>query len=238
MDETLARCRERGLRGWLVPGTRRKTWEEVLALGRAHRDVHIALGLHPYFVKEHRDEDLEELDELLGLPEVCALGECGLDATLPDMQRQKSLLIGQVEIALRRQLPVILHSRKTHSELLGILKAYLPVAAVVHAFSGSVQEMEAFVQRGVMLGVGPVIVWPRATKTCAAIAAAPLTSLLLETDAPDMPLPGQAKGQASPVGLLQVFERLCQLRPESPKEIAQQLWCNSERFLGCVLSAS
>lgn len=94
-------------------------------------------------------------------------------------------------------------------------------------FSGSLQQAERFVQLGYKIGVGGTITYPRASKTRDVIAKLPLASLLLETDAPDMPLNG-FQGQANrPEQAARVFAVLCELRSEPADEIAEVLLNNT-----------
>lgn len=138
------------------------------------------------------------------------------------------MLDEQLKLAKRYDLPVILHSRRTHDKLAMHLKRHdLPRTGVVHGFSGSLQQAERFVQLGYKIGVGGTITYPRASKTRDVIAKLPLASLLLETDAPDMPLNG-FQGQANrPEQAARVFAVLCELRPEPADEIAQALLNNT-----------
>ena len=126
------------------------------------------------------------------------------------------------------ELPVILHSRRTHDKLAMHLKRHaLPRTGVVHGFSGSVQQAERFVQLGYKIGVGGTITYPRASKTREVMAQLPLDSLLLETDAPDMPLNGFQGQPNRPEQAVRVFDVLCELRPEPEDEIAEVLLNNT-----------
>ncbi len=127
-------------------------------------------------------------------------------------------------------LPVILHSRRTHDKLALHLRRHdLPRCGVVHAFAGSLQQAQAFIKLGYAIGVGGTITYDRASKTRHTIAELPLDALLLETDAPDMPLHGFQGEPNRPERARLVWEALCDLRPESPEEIADALWNNSQR---------
>ena len=227
-------CQDKSIDLIVVPATRRSAWERVIQLCSQYQLLQPALGLHPYFLSEHEESDLEGLDRYLTrfASTVVAVGEVGLDATVENLVRQQFFLEGQLALASKHRLPVILHSRKMHSRLCKSLKSYDLVGGVVHAFSGSSQELLRFVSLGMNIGVGSVITWPRSSKTCSAIQSAPLSSLVLETDAPDMPVVGEAKGQSTPLNVLRVFESLCQIREESPGYLASALWENSLRLFG------
>ena len=234
-NELLVRCEQAGIELIVVPGTVREGWRKILLLCSQFKSLRPALGLHPYFVNEHHEVDLEVLDQQLmdDSSSVVAVGEIGLDAHVNDMPRQQYFFESQLSLAEKHKLPVIIHSRKMHSQLVGVLKRYAITGGVVHAFSGSRQEMEQFVALGLKIGVGSVITWPRSTKTRAAIQSAPLESLVLETDSPDMPIVGQGKGQSTPLNVIPIFESLCMLRSESPEELGVALWNNSLSLYRC-----
>lgn len=194
-----------------------------------------ALGLHPIVVEEHTQQSLEELDALLATrPEkVIAIGEIGLDLYRdnPQFERQQELLDAQLKMAKRYDLPVLLHSRRTHDKLAMQLKKHnLPRTGVVHGFAGSLQQAQRFIDLGYCIGVGGTITYPRASKTRDVMAQLPLASLLLETDAPDMPLNGFQGQPNRPERAAKVFATLCELRPEAPDVIANALFHNTQRL--------
>ncbi len=162
-----------------------------------------------------------------------AIGEIGLDLYRDDPQfdKQQRFLEAQLKLAKAYQLPVILHSRRTHDKLAQILRRYdLPRRGVVHGFAGSLQQAQAFIKLGYAIGIGGTITYERASKTRQTVAQLPLSSLLLETDAPDMPLQGFQGQPNRPERARQVWEVLCSLREESPEEIADALWHNSQQL--------
>ncbi|MFT7373124.1 MAG: TatD DNase family protein [Oleiphilaceae bacterium] len=234
-DLLLASCQEAAIDLIVVPATVSSGWDKIVALCRRYQQLRPALGLHPYFIAAHKDVHLAELDQYLARysTSVVAVGEIGLDAFVDDISRQQYFFESQLYLASKYRLPVILHSRKTHSHLMKCLKKGCFFGGVVHAFSGSKQELEQFVTFGLKIGVGGVITWPNSTKTRKAIQYAPLDSLVLETDSPDMPVVGEAKGQSTPLNVLRVFESLCGLRRESPEELSVALWRNSLALYGC-----
>ncbi|MGL4429651.1 MAG: TatD family hydrolase, partial [Silvania sp.] len=191
-----------------------------------------ALGLHPIVIEHHTDDCLDQLQQTLDKrpQKVVAVGEIGLDLYRDDPQfaKQEYLLEAQLKLAKRYDLPVILHSRRTHDTLAMHLKRQnLPRTGVVHGFSGSLQQAERFVQLGYKIGVGGTITYPRASKTRDVMARLPLDALLLETDAPDMPLNGFQGQPNRPEQAVRVFEVLCELRPEPEEVIADVLYRNT-----------
>jgi TatD DNase family protein len=234
-DDLLADAAKVGVKKILIPGVSRETWPRLYQLARKHRTLVPAYGLHPYFLSEHKQQDIDQLADWARRPECVAVGECGLDWAMaqPDKARQIALFEGQLELAKSLQKPIILHVRKAHPEVLQRLKQSRPEAGgVVHAFSGSLGLAEDYIRRGFKLGIGGVITYPRAHRTRETVSRLPLTSMLLETDAPDMPLSGEQGRRNTPQRVAWVFRQLCQLRTEPPAQIAAKIWDNSCRLFG------
>ncbi|XUA18729.1 TatD family hydrolase [Citrobacter sp. OP27] len=243
IEHSLMLAAQAGVTNIVIPATEASRFERVLSLTAEHAPLYAALGLHPIVIEKHTDESLAQLETLLARkpPKLVAVGEIGLDLYRDDPQfdKQQALLDEQLKLAKRYDLPVILHSRRTHDKLAMHLKRHnLPCTGVVHGFAGSLQQAQRFIQLGYKIGVGGTITYPRANKTRDAIAQLPLSALVLETDAPDMPLNG-FQGQANrPERAAQVFESLCELRSESPVEIANSLADNTERLFPALLFTS
>lgn len=228
-----------GVEKILVVATEAARFERVLALAADYAALYAALGMHPMFIEQHTDEDLELLERrLASRPEkLVAIGEIGLDLYRedPQFERQQALLDAQLRLAKRYDLPVILHSRRTHDKLAMQLKRHqLPRTGVVHGFAGSLQQAQRFIALGYKIGVGGTITYPRASKTRDVMAQLPLSSLLLETDAPDMPLNGFQGQPNRPERAACVFETLCELRPEPAAEIADTLFANTIELFGDI----
>ncbi|WP_312412705.1 metal-dependent hydrolase [Pseudescherichia sp.] len=230
--QSLARASAAGVEAVIVPAVEAAHFSRVLALAERFESVYAALGLHPIVIENHTPECIDRLaDQLAARPtRLVAVGEIGLDLYREDPQfdKQEQLLDEQLKLAKRYDLPVILHSRRTHDKLAMHLKRHsLPRTGVVHGFAGSLQQAQRFIEMGYRIGVGGTITYPRASKTRDVIARLPLTALLLETDAPDMPLNGFQGEPNRPEQAARVFSTLCELRPEPPDEIAATLLDNT-----------
>ncbi|NVK42233.1 MAG: TatD family hydrolase [Oceanospirillaceae bacterium] len=234
-DTALSEARAAGVREILVPGVTAANWDRVERLCAGDDKLYPALGLHPCFLSEHRPEHLERLAERLAMGAARAVGEIGLDFFIEDADRdaQQYYLDGQLELAARFDLPVLLHVRKAHDQVLKALRqAGLERGGIVHAFSGSEQQAQQYIELGFCLGFGGAISYDRATKLRRLAATLPLASLALETDAPDMPLADWRDQPNRPQRVRDVFRILCELRPEPPDEIAGQTTANAHRILG------
>lgn len=229
-----------GVMAIVVPAIDVASIDRVLRLGARYPALYMALGLHPIVIESHQDAHLDQLEAALAArPErLVAVGEIGLDLYRedPHFDRQEAILDAQLKLAKRYDLPVILHSRRTHDKLAMHLKRQdLPRTGVVHGFAGSLQQAQRFVEMGYKIGVGGTITYPRASKTRDVMAQLPLSALLLETDAPDMPLNGFQGQPNRPEQAARVFATLCELRDEPADEIADALLHNTRTLFNLPL---
>ena len=234
LPQVLMCSENQGVSRWIVPAISSANWARLPVLHQQYPNLYYAFGLHPWFLANETDQALIELELLLqqrpaGL---VAIGECGLDGAIEvPMSLQITMLEKQLALASEYQLPVILHSRKAHNELLRIVKQFkLPPGGVWHAFSGSRQQAEQFIELGFMLGIGGVITYPRAEKTRKAVAKLPVESLLLETDGPTMPLFQRQGARNEPAYIPEVLAELSLLRQTSPDELADAIERNVEKM--------
>ncbi len=230
-----------GVEQIIVPAVTADRFAGIVQLAHDHPPIFAALGLHPLYVAQHQEADLALLEDYLQQrnSKLVAVGEIGLDLymEMPMLERQQWLLTEQLRLAKQYTLPVILHSRRSHDQLAAMLrKAQLPATGVVHGFAGSLSQAEAFVRLGYTIGVGGTITYERAQKTRRVMAELPLSSLLLETDAPDMPLQGYQGQPNRPERAAEVFKVLCELRSESPEQIANALYDNTQRVFSLTSS--
>ncbi len=238
LSDVFNRAYNAGVDKFIVPGCGVFNWDRVEAIANNYKGVSFSLGIHPHFIEsyiteQHCEPDLQRLDERLSSqPDKCiAIGECGLDFyhSREKESLQKYLFTAQVRLADKYRLPLILHCRKAHQEIIKILKAeQVSYGGVIHAFSGSVQQAMEYIKLGFYIGVGGVITYPRAKKTRETISQLPLTALVLETDSPDMPLFGHQGEKNHPGNIQYIFDTLVTLRNESKQTIATQLYNSSE----------
>lgn len=236
--EHFQRCLEVGVERILIPSVGEKNWQTVSALAHQFpQHVYYSLGFHPYFLAQYPNEkEWLELERLLQSKDshCLALGECGLDWQIEvGRELQIKVFQRQINLASEHQLPLILHARKSHADLIRLLKlAKFRYGGIVHGFSGSKQQAEEWIALGFKIGVGGVITYPRANKTRRAIELLPIESLVLETDAPDMPING-FQGQANhPQRLPLILQELANLKQLDSEDIAPILWANSMNVLG------
>ena len=219
----LADCRAQGVSRIVVPGIVASGWDNLLQVCRQHKGLYPALGLHPVYLDEHGADDLKMLQQrLVDAPDVVAVGEIGLDFFLPDLDRQRQIELfeAQLTIANTAELPVILHVRKAHDQVISILKRFRPKGGIVHAFNGSLEQAQQYIGLGFKLGFGGMITYERSKKLRSLAKQLPLESLVLETDAPDMSGQPCRGKRNSPQYLPQYLAALAELRGEPAEHVA------------------
>ena len=185
-------------------------------------------------MQAHQDSDIELLAQAVETHRPVAIGEIGLDFFLNghDKDAQMALFEAQIHLAIKFELPVILHVRKAHDEVLKVLRQAEGLkGGIVHACNGSMQQAEFYMQQGFLFGVGGAVTYPRAQKLQRLFTELPLSSIVLETDAPDMPLAGHQGERNSPEMIPQVLEKLAEIRDESARDIAKVTSSNCLKLL-------
>lgn len=227
--EVLEQASRAGVLNLIVPGVSAASWPRQMAVADKFAQVSNAFGLHPYFLQQFQQQDLSELASRLQSSNVVAVGECGIDGTVANIPLQQEVFYQQVVLANRFHLPLIIHHRKSHHLILGVFKRLKPQwGGVIHAFSGSINDAQKYLSLGFKLGCGGVITYERAAKTRDVFCRINLEDILLETDAPDMPLHGYQGLRNEPKQVVRVAQVLALLRQQSIEEIAKVTSANAK----------
>jgi TatD DNase family protein len=225
----------------IYPAVELGNFAAVRSLAHALADSY-ALGIHPLYVPQAAMDDLLRLDDALAEhkddPRLVAVGEIGLDFFVPalcepDMrEKQTHFYRAQLKLAVKHSLPVILHVRRSADQLLKGLREIAVPGGIAHAFNGSQQQAQQFVNRGFALGFGGGMTYERATQLRQLAISLPLEALVLETDAPDIPphwlyvtteqrAAGVPQGVNSPAELPRIGTVLADLRGMPADALAQ-----------------
>ncbi|WP_226507374.1 TatD family hydrolase [Pseudomonas sp. MWU16-30317] len=240
----LAQAQALGIERVVVLGVEHGNWQRVWDGVKADARLCAALGMHPVYLDTHRPEHLEQLREwlerLAGDPQLCAVGEFGLDYYLPELDRehQQALFEAQLQLAADFELPALLHVRRSHAPVTAALKRFkLKRAGVIHAFSGSREEAREYLKLGFKLGLGGAATWPQALRLRKVIAELPLDSVVLETDSPDM-APAMFPGvRNSPVHLPAICEALAEIMGCTADALAEASSANACELFGWDIEA-
>lgn len=230
--DVLKRAADAGVTWIVAPAVTAASWPTLKAVADAYPQVIPAYGLHPMFLDAHRSEHLTQLRDWIDTERPCAVGECGLDHWVGDLdpQQQREILIGQLKLAREFDLPVVLHARKALDEVMGLLRRIGGLRGVLHSFSGSQQQAEQLCDMGFLLGIGGPVTYARASRLRSIVRTLPIEYLLLETDAPDQPDSGIRGLRNEPARLLEILRVIAQLRGQSPEHIARHTTANAQRL--------
>lgn len=232
----------------VIPAVQASNFDTVRLLAHQYGDVY-ALGIHPMYTPQATEADLPTLDAQLHQhrsdPRLVAVGEIGLDGFVQglDMARQQLFYKAQLRLAQQHDLPVILHVRRSADLLLQGLRQTSVKGGIAHAFNGSLQQAQQFIDMGFKLGFGGALTYDRALQLRRLAVELPLSALVLETDSPDIPPhwlyvtsqqreAGVAQGRNTPEQVPRIAQVLAELRGVSVEEVQQATTENVRQVLG------
>jgi TatD DNase family protein len=228
-DAVVAAARQAGVDTIIVPSVAVGNFADVRDCCARYPGCLPAYGIHPMYTPQAAEGDLLVLREWLRRERPVAVGEIGLDHFVAglDPARQAFFFVEQLKLAREFELPVLLHVRRAIDPILRELRRYRVRGGIAHAFNGSRQQADAFINLGFKLGFGGAMTWQRATRLRALAAQLPRDSIVLETDAPDIPPEfaprSRPEGRArnEPVLLPDIAETLSQLWEMPLAEVAK-----------------
>jgi TatD DNase family protein len=203
-------------------GTDPETSRNSVALADKHDCIYATVGIHPHDAQKYNHKVAEELQQLIAHDKVVAVGEIGLDfyRDLSPRKVQRKVFRWQLEMAVEKKLPVVVHTRESFREAVDIVREYasdLP-GGVFHCFPGTIAEAEAVIAIGFHIGIGGVVTYPGA-KMAEVAARVPLSSILLETDCPYLaPVPYRGKIN-QPAYIRYIRDKIAELRGITPDEV-------------------
>jgi TatD DNase family protein len=231
-EAVCARARAAGVAVEVVPAVTAASFPALAALCRGRDDLFAGYGLHPLFLDQHADADLERVREYCERERAVAVGECGLDFYVEglDAERQRQLFDAQLVLARELDLPLILHARRAVDEVIMRLRRVGGLRGVVHSFSGSEEQARQLFRLGFHLGIGGPVTYERAQRLRRIVASMPLEYLLLESDAPDQPNASLRGARNEPASIVEVAEVVAGLRASSRDDIAAATTANALRL--------
>lgn len=227
-------CRQLGISNFIVPSIKCSRWKNLFELSNKHREIIPAIGLHPYFIKEHELIDLDLLEQEINNNPLLLIGETGLDFYRKDLdiEKQKKFFAEHLAMAREYKRTIIIHARKSHEQVIAMIKASGVQGGIIHAFNGSYEQAKQYMKYDFKFGFGGAMTYNSATKLRKLVTRLPLNSILLETDAPDM-RPGfiSKEENNSPIYLPKILDVIFELRKESPFDIEEQLFQNTQKII-------
>lgn len=225
----------------VIPAVAVGNFDTVRGLAAASPNASYALGIHPICVPQASEDDLVELRRQVEAsmldPNFVAIGEIGLDYFIPLLcepamrVKQEHFLRAQLRIARDFGLPVLTHVRRSQDQVLKHLRQIRPPGGIAHAFNGSFQQAQTFIDLGFHLGFGGAMTFTRALQIRRLAAQLPLESLVLETDAPDIAPAWIHPGRNSPEQLPRIGVTLAELRAIDVDAVRAACAANARRAI-------
>ncbi|AIQ50666.1 TatD family hydrolase [Paenibacillus sp. FSL R7-0331] len=224
----------------IITGTSlRNSLEASRFAGRYPGKLYATAGVHPHDAKSCSEETMAKLKELAALPQVVAIGECGLDYNRDFSPRdiQRKWFAEQIRLALELNMPLFLHEREAFSDFMAILKEHSVQKAVVHCFTGTQSELKAYIEMGLYIGITGWICDERRGKHLRELVRMiPLNRLMIETDAPFL-TPRDLKekpkdGRNEPAFLPHILQSIARCTGRTAEEVAKATTETAAEFFG------
>ena len=207
-----------------------KTSLESIELAKKYAKIYATAGWHPH---DATTFDGKELKKLLSYEKVVAVGEIGLDyfRNLSPKNIQKKVFREQVEIAMEHDLPIVVHDRNAHKDVMEILTELAPKKIVFHCYSGDYTMSQKIIEMGWHISFTGVVTFDRA-KYYSIIKDLPDDKFFVETDAPFLtPKPHRGKRNRSEY-VKHIIREIGEIRMKTPNEIAEITTRNAKKFFG------
>ncbi|HEY74203.1 MAG TPA: TatD family hydrolase [Thermoflexia bacterium] len=221
-DAVIQRARDAGLTAILNVGTNLASSKAAVALAQQHDFIYAAVGIHPHDARHVNERVLDQLRVLTRHPQVVAIGEIGLDYYRDRSPRpaQRQAFAEQLALAAEVELPVIIHSREAHDDVMEQLREWNG-SGVLHSYSGGPERLDEVLELGFYVSISGPVTFPKADRLREAAAAAPLERLLVETDCPFL-TPVPRRGRRNEPALVQrVVEAVARARGVPAETVAQ-----------------
>ena len=233
-ETLLEEMKQNGVGGILNMSSDYASMNKTVELTKKYSFIYGALGIHPENADEYNEEVKNEMIAYLKDDKIRAIGEVGLDYywdSNPPKEVQISVLKDQYEIARSLDLPIILHDREAHEDIMKIAKEYKDVISIFHSYSGSVEMAREIVKIGGYIGISGVLTFKNARKLPDVVKEISLDRLLIETDAPYMaPVPYRGKRNRSDY-LYAVADKIAELKEITREEVLLKTSSNIEKLL-------
>ncbi|NOY69839.1 MAG: TatD family hydrolase [Deltaproteobacteria bacterium] len=241
MDSVFSRAKEAGVDSIMIVGIDADSSAQAVKMAHAHSGCYASVGVHPHDAKACTNEIIDRLTSLAKDPAVAAWGETGLDFNRMYSPRdvQEKWFVRQIEAAASLDLPLIFHERDSSGRFLELLRAHLPKGhkGVVHCFSGTKEELAAYLDLSLYIGITGVVTHKqRGEGLRELVRGIPEDRIVIETDAPYLtPSPERNRHRRNePAFVRTVLMKLSEIRQQDPEIIAPVIRENTCRLFGLV----
>jgi len=232
-DAVLTRAREAGVTGMVTVGSDLASSRTAVDLAQRNPDIYAAVAIHPHAASSVGADALSDLRSLAARPKVVAIGETGLDfgGRSAPVEAQREAFLAHLALSRERRLPVIIHCRDAHREVLAML-AETRTAVIMHAFSGSVEIARECAARGFFISLAGPVTFHNADLPVQVAREVPADRLLVETDAPVLAPHPHRGTRNEPAYLRYIVDRLAEIRAVPVEKVIETTAANAARAFG------
>lgn len=230
-DAVLSELPENGVKLVINCGCDLKSCKKSIEICEKFEHFYCASGIHPSEISDESEAEFEEIKRLCDYEKCVAIGEIGLDYHYDFVPRDRQLVFfeKQLQFAVERDLPVIVHDREAHEDTLALLKKYKP-KGVLHCFSGSIETAKEIIKLGMYIGLGGAVTFKNARKPLEVAEYLPEDRLLLETDCPYMaPVPHRGKRCTSDM-IAFTAEKIAEVRKTDTQQLIDKAMLNGKEL--------
>lgn len=222
-----------GLKAIVSVGYDLSASREATKIANDHEGIYAVVGIHPHNAKAMSTSTLDSLRELAQAPRVVAIGEIGLDyyRDLSPRARQKEAFEQQIRLAKELQLPIVVHDREAHYDVLEVLREFgKDVKGILHCFSGDLNMVEEVIEMGYLISIAGPVTFPNARKLHQLVQHLPEESIVLETDCPFLSPQSRRGERNEPMYVLETAHKVAELKGIQVDELAELTSQNARRI--------
>lgn len=227
---------EVGVRKFITVATGIEEFETLTKISDQFDNVYHTLGIYPKYNQGVKLNDLEVTIENFINPKTVAIGECGFNQPLQENDRnlksQRSLFEMQINLAIRKKLPIVIHNRNSDQETIEVLNTYKSsgLTGVIHCFVSDYHFAKQAMDLGFYLSFNGIITYKSGESIYETIQKMPLDRILIETDAPYLSPEGFRKITNEPKYLPIILNKISEIRNISKEELEEQIYSNTYRL--------
>jgi TatD DNase family protein len=230
LDEIIKRAIDSGVNLIISPSVNLDSALKIIEISKKFENVLPMIGIHPSEIDNFKDENLNQLEDLIKKEKIIGIGEIGLDYTYKtDKNKQKEIFEKQLQLAEKYKLPVVLHIRETFSDIFEILKKF-KVIPIWHSCTGNLEEVEKFLEYGGFISFSGIITFKNANRLREIVKIVPLERIFLETDSPYL-TPEPYRGKINePAYIKFVYQKVAEIKNIEIEKISNIIRNNFENF--------
>lgn len=213
IDKILEESRQNDVRNFIISGCDLKGIEEGIEIINKYPDVYLTIGIHPDEIKDFNDNTISYLENLIkNNKKIIGIGEIGLDYyhNKENKEEQKRIFKMQLDLAMRLNLPVVIHTRDAFQDTYDILKEY-NLKGIIHCFSGSLESANMYINLGYLLGIGGVSTYKN-TNLKSVLESIDINHIVFETDSPYLTPEPKRNEINSPKNISIICDNLCKIK--------------------------